>query len=363
MRWTTLAVLFCTASAQAGEVAIVQNSQSLKITVNDEVFAVYNLGRDYAKPFMYPVAAPGALEQLAQAGGGDVYVAQEQAPLRNGGSADFGATLVIDKVELPWLKLAGADNWIHQHDVIPLSGLITRKLEAQASKEYDHIHHKGIWLSIDEVNEIRFWAEKGIIKNADAVVLCAAGNPAKFCVTNHWLGSDGQPLLIETTQISVFANRLLAYDTTFAAAGQAVTFNDTKEGLFGIRLPNAMREAVAHAPVVGSNGEVGTKALWGKAMDWIDYTGPVDGRLCGVAIMDHPDNFRPSRYHVRDYGLFSISPFGEASYTNGAQPAQPHTIAAGGTLRLRYGLYVHAGDTASAHVADAFQQFVDATRP
>ncbi|MBL8850760.1 MAG: PmoA family protein [Planctomycetaceae bacterium] len=363
MRWITLATLLMTSLSHAGEVAIVRNEHTLKITIDDEVFSVYNLGHDYAKPFMYPVAAPGALEQLVAAGHGEVFVAQEQAPLKRGGTAEYGSILSIEKVELPWLKIAGQDDAIHQHDVIPVSGFITRKIESEASKEYDHIHHKGIWMSIDEVNDIRYWAEKGVIRNSEVAVDQAAGDRVTFNVTNHWLGAVGEPLLIEATRITVFADRLLSYDTTFTAVGESVTFDDTKEGLFGIRLPNAMREAVANAPVVGSNGEVGSKLLWGKSMDWIDYTGPVDGRLCGVTVMDHPDNFRPSRYHVRDYGLFSISPFGESSYTNGAQAAAPYTIEKDGTLRLRYGLYVHAGDTDSAHVADAFRQFVDATRP
>jgi hypothetical protein len=60
---------------------------------------------------------------------------------------------------------------------------------------------------------------------------------------------------------------------------------------------------------------------------------------------------------VREYGLYSISPFGESAYTNGEQSAQPYTIEADATLRLRYGLYVHAGDTASAGVEAVYQQF------
>lgn len=363
MRWITVVALLWTTAAQAADVAIVRNEQSLKITIDDEVFAVYNLGKGYAKPFMYPVATPGAIDHLATAGKGNVYVAQEHAPLKSSGAqetADFGAVLSIDKVELPWLKIADRDAWIHQHDVVPLSGFVTRVLEAEASKTYDHIHHKGIWMSIDEVNDIRYWAEKGTIRNDGVEINAESGDPARFTVTNHWLGNDGQPLLIETTRIDVFANRLLAYDTTFQAVGQSVTFNDTKEGLFGIRLPNEMRESASGAPVVGSTSDVGTKALWGRTMDWIDYTGPIGGRLFGVAIMDHPENFRPSRYHVRDYGLFSISPFGESSYTNGASVAKPHTLEPDGTVRLRYGLYVHEGDTAAAHVSDVFQQFVGA---
>ena len=357
MRWLALIALFCTTVAHAQDVAVVQNANSLKISIDDEVFAVYNLGKDYPKPFMYPVAAPGALEQLVATDGGDVYVAQENAQLKNGGTAIFGSVLTINKVELPWLKIAGVDAWINAQDVIPVSGFITRRLRAHASKDYDHVHHKGVWMSIDEVNDIRYWAERGIIQNAEVNMVQVLRDRAMFRVTNHWLGDDGQPLLAEETRVTVFPNRLLTYDTTFTAVGQPVTFHDTKEGLFGIRLPNDMRESVAGAPVVGSNGDIGSKALWGRAMSWIDYTGPVNGEQCGVAIMDHPENFRPSRYHVRNYGLFSINPFGQSAYTGGEQPAQPYTIEPDAELRLRYGLYVHAGDTASAKVEDVYQQF------
>ena len=269
MRWLTLIALLWTTAAQAQDVEIVKNAHSLKLSIGGEVFSVYNLGHDYAKPFMYPVAAPGALDQFVAAGGGEVYVAQEQAKLKSGGTAIFGSQLTINKVERPWLKIAGVDDWINEQDVIPVAGFITRRLKAHAGKDYDHVHHKGIWVSIDEVNDIRYWAERGVIRNDAVEVLEASGDVGRFRVTNHWLGNDGEPMLEEKTTITVSPNRLLSYNIAFKALGQPVTFHDTKEGLFGIRLPNDMRESVAGAPVVGCNGALGQ----GDALDRLHRTG------------------------------------------------------------------------------------------
>ncbi|WP_417380025.1 PmoA family protein [Gimesia sp.] len=224
----------------------------------------------------------------------------------------------------------------------------------------DHPHHKGIWVAVDEVNEVDFWAEKGKIKNSDVKVIKAAGNPAVMQVTNQWLGADGKPIVTETTVISIYANRLLTYDITFKAGDKPVVFEDTKEGLFGIRLPNGMREK-EEGSVENNTGIKGTKDNWGKPTEWIDYYGPLHGKLYGVTLMDSPQNFKKSRYHVRNYGLFTISPFGDHSYTNKKSPADPKHLKAGGTFNLKYGLYIHQGNTQQGKVADAYQQFLKVT--
>jgi len=241
------------------------------------------------------------------------------------------------------------------------SGTVLNRVLGDLS-DADHPHHKGLWLSIDEVNGERFWAEKAPIVNVSVKSENSGTAAAVVVVNNHWQNSKTQAVeLNETTRITIHANRLLTYDITLTAAEKDVTFEDTKEGLLGFRVAPSMKEKNG-GHVVSSDGQTGTKDCWGKPFAWIDYFGTVDGKTVGVTLMDHPNNFRPSRYHVRDYGLFSISPFGEKSYTNGANEAKPLTLKKGESVHLVYGVYFHDGDTTEAHVADAYTQFLSSTK-
>jgi len=236
--------------------------------------------------------------------------------------------------------------------------IITRPIDDPADK--DHPHHKGIWLSVDEVNEVKFWAEKGQILNRE--VQAEPGQPARLKLTNDWVGPESRVILKETTTVSFFPSRLIVYDITLTPAVEKVTFEDTKEGWLGIRVATTMREKVGGI-VVNAEGKKTTKECWGQPSKWVDYSGPVEGKTYGVTIMDHPSNFRPSRYHVRDYGLFSVSPFGEGAYQNDATKAKPVTLEMGQPpLRIRYALFIHGGDAVAGKSAEAYEQFLSATK-
>lgn len=388
--WIACVLTSLASISLAAEVSVTKGAATVVLRSGDEILGTYRFGADLPKPYLIAVSAPGAIELLLSelgepvtdelAPGNKVFVAVEEAALRTAadgpaaGTLPFGEIAAVTAARDGWLQLAGDEpRWIAARDVVPLKAMVTRivNLNPPGIKDrahplyYDHPHHKGVWNSIDEVNGIKFWAEEGKIANVSVDVEQSSGDAARLRVVNHWLGNDGQPLLQEETRITVTPRRLFTYDITFTALQQPVTFDDTKEGMFAIRLPNSMREQFAKGPVVNADGKSGTKECWGRPSAWVDYVGPIGRHDFGVTVMDHPDNPRKSRYHVRDYGLFSISPFGAGAYTKGTDaevPADPLTLQPGESVRFRYGLYIHRGDAAEGHVAEAYEAFVTSAR-
>ena len=233
-------------------------------------------------------------------------------------------------------------------------------------KGEDHPWHKGLFVAVDQINKERHWAELSKIENESVELVKSEGNPAVLKVTNKWTAmkegqfEPGSLIVTEVTTISIYENRLLVYEIEFKAGDTPLEFGDTKEGLFGFRMMHTMREKEG-GTVINSEGVKTAKACWGKPAAWVDYFGPVDGKVHGITLMDSPKNFRPSRYHVRDYGLFSINPFGVHSYTGGELPPDHAHVKPHESLKLTYGCYIHQGDTEEGDVPAAYQQFLKVT--
>lgn len=381
---TCLCLLGLSAStAIAAELSISKGETAAVIRAGDEILGTYRFGKDLPKPYLIAVSVPGAIDLLVSeidqepadefAPGNKVFVAVELAGLTTldgtpAESLGFGVIVSVDKAREGLLHIAGGSQWIAARDVVPVKAMVTRIVDLDPPKikdrahplYYDHPHHKGVWNTIDEVNGIKFWNEDGRVENVSVEVTKEVGDPVEMKVVNHWLDADGQPLVKEATTISVGSNRLWEYDITFSALDRPVEFGDTKEGMFAIRLTNSMREMVANGPVVNADGIEGTVPCWGRASAWIDYAGPVGEHTFGVTLMDHPGNPRASRYHVRNYGLFAINPFGQESYTKGTDEpleADHLKLQPGESAHYRYGLYVHRGDAAEGNVAEVYEGF------
>ena len=75
--------------------------------------------------------------------------------------------------------------------------------------------------------------------------------------------------------------------------------------------------------------------------------------------MDHPASFRhPTHWHIRDYGLFAANPFGPRHfYGKNASEKGAYRLHKGQSIRFKYRLYIHHGDTIKSSVESVYAGF------
>lgn len=241
-----------------------------------------------------------------------------------------------------------------------------KDVEGEAS---DHPHHRSIWFSHGEVNGVDFWSESskaGQIVHDKFLELKSGQQSGVIRSANKWVAPDGAVVCTDEQTFRVYnrpkTERLFDFEITLQAGDKPVVFGDTKEGTMGIRVAETMRlkGKVGQGHIVQSTG-VRDEETWGKRAEWCDYHGPVDGKVVGVAIFDHPSNPRhPTWWHVRDYGLFAANPFGVHDFEKKPAHTGDLTIPAGGKVTFRYRFYFHEGDEKAGRVA---ARYADYARP
>lgn len=248
------------------------------------------------------------------------------------------------------------------------SGKIVTRLfpmEKVPGESRDHLHHRGLWFSYDDVNGVKFWEnDPSYTKPRMGRIVVRGsswkdGNPAgTLTAVMEWRDPEGKVLLVEDRDMVFYPDpklRTIDFYATLTAA-QDVTLGDTKEGAFAIRLAESFTERKG-GRIVDADGRTGMVKVWGKRSNWVDYTGEVDGERLGVAILDHPRNpHYPTYWHARDYGLFALNPFGQHAFDPDAAPNQTK-LATGQKLVFRWRVVIHPGDAAAGGVAELYKQW------
>jgi hypothetical protein len=235
-------------------------------------------------------------------------------------------------------------------------------MEQAIGEDRDHPHQRSFWFTHGNVNEIDFWSEQGrhgTIKETSRKSLISGPVLARLRTTDDWVGPGGEQVCQDERVLTVYrtqGTRILDFEVTIHAAAGPVTFGDTKEGMFGIRVASSMDvNRKQGGRIVNASGLTDERA-WGQAAPWVDYTGPVQGKLVGIAILNHPRSFRyPTTWHVRTYGLFAANPFGWHDF--GMGKSGRFTVPAGQQIWFGYRVILHERDTESAHIAAASDAF------
>lgn len=265
----------------------------------------------------------------------------------------------------------------HQPVIGPIHGpdgqAMTRQYplgEKLASEKDDHPHHRSLWFNHGSVNGLDFWMEPKAgdagpqIKQRTIAVTDDAPTDGKMCITtqNDWL--NGGTKVCEDERNICFSEdadgRWIDFTVKVTASEDELVFGDTKEGSFGLRVPGEFDvDAKRGGQIRNSHGQLNGDA-WGRAAEWVDYHGTIDGKPAGIVVFDMPDSFRyPTRWHVRTYGLFAANPFGNSDFPAGDPPQGEVRLAKGEELELHYRVLFYSGERTAEQLHEIYREITN----
>ena len=259
---------------------------------------------------------------------------------------------------------------------------LTRNYPPPDGQAKDHPHQKSAWFchgdvipegigfksKIKNVEGVDFWSEApGHGKIVASIVSFTVGpvTRGKLSTQNEWRTAEGMKIMDEARDIRFYdlgKARLIVVEIDLHASVCPITFGDTKEGAFGIRINDVINAGkTGKGKIQNADGKIGEKDCWGQISNWCDYSGPIDGKEVGLAILADPKNPQPTCWHVRGYGLMAANPFGREKHAQFPALKGNNDLVRlknGEHLQLRYGMLLHAGDAVSGEVAAMYQRFV-----
>jgi hypothetical protein len=309
-------------AAEPAGVRIEPGKDEIQFHIGDERVGAYRIGPDIAKPYLWPLQAPGG---------------------------------------------------------VPITRAWPIEKGQPGEATTDHVHHRSLWFchgdvipegielkqKVKDVEGVDFWSEN---PGHGRIVCVEVGKPTieknrgTIVTRNEWRTADGAKVLDETRTLALAdcgAARLFVFAIDLHASTTAITFGDTKEGSFGVRVHDALREKNGgRGKIENADGKTGEWTVWGRPSDWCDYSGPIDGKTVGVAIFDDPANRPRACWHSRGYGLMAANPFGRGmSFPAMKGRTDLCKLAQGEHLKLRYGVLLHSGDAKEGQVAEHFARF------
>ena len=167
-------------------IAFAPAGPNLSITIGHEPFSVYRVDEG-AKPFLFPLIGP------------------TRAPVTR---------------SFPMKKVSGED--------------------------FDHPHQRSFWFTHGRVNGVDFWSEQerhGNIKETSRPTVLSGPVVGRLRTTDDWIDPDGRKVCSDERVLTIYrttGSRILDFDIELKATEGPVTFGDTKEGMFGLRVASSM---------------------------------------------------------------------------------------------------------------------------
>lgn len=234
----------------------------------------------------------------------------------------------------------------------PLSG---GTVTSMRNGEYPH--HSSLFFGCDRVNGGNYWQEgleRGQIMSIGARIIEAKGERVVIEDECIWKRPDAQAPITDRRKITISSPSKGLYQLDFDVEMEMlmdVTILKTNHSLFSARIDPDL-SVKQGGVMVNTEGATGEKGTFGVGSPWIDCYGERKTGKEGITIMQHPSNkWYPSPWFTRDYGFISPTPM----YWPADDKAT--VLKKGETIKLKYRVLVHSGDTREAGVASLFEQY------
>jgi hypothetical protein len=327
MNWkcltAVLAFVLCAGSARA-DLSVKEGKGILEFYSGDKLITKYHY-QGYQKPIFYPVNAPSGV------------------PLTRAWPLEKGAK--NETTDHPHQKSAW---WCHG-DIVAVGRALKNSKKGIAGTDY--------WSEGKASGKVV--ATKVEVKKKDK-------NHIVVVTTNAWMSADDEKILDETYVVHLYQLEgawLIVCESDLSAPTYSIIFDDTKEGSFGVRMNDQIASSKKNnskGKIENAEGKIGENNCWGHPSAWCDYSGPIDGKVAGLAILADPKNPHPSCWHVREYGLMAANPFGRHVSGFPAMKGRKDLVRLekGQHTQYRFGILLHDGDAGAGRVAAQFDRFV-----
>ena len=305
-------VLVClTVQRTVGEVTFIPGENSVKVIIDGSHITTYLYDSELSKPVLYPVYTPRGI--------------------------------AVNR-SFPFAELEGESR--------------------------DHPHHTGVFFTVDEVNGNKFWGNTGEspkIRHVEFTTISRGKTEGTLGSVLHWIGTDGATLLMEKRTMTFIPGSdrtSIDFTITLTAVNSTVTFRDTKEGMFAIRLAHWLKEKGGTGHYLSSRGGTSANDIWGRRAEWVRIEGNRGGSIAGVVIMNHPSSVNyPTYWHARDYGLFAANPLGQYVFQESTGMENPErfdlTLNPGESTLFMFRMIVYDGPKTADEIENQYFEYIN----
>lgn len=255
--------------------------------------------------------------------------------------------------------------------LMPITGPYGESLTRQypikdiAGQTTDHIHHRSCWSAWGDINGIDNWSEgseKGFQLVESLPIIHSGMVLAHIQANINWMDPKKEKIQIKEKRDIFFYNsrnaeRMVDFRIELTA-NEDITLGDTKEGGFiTVRVATPL-DVPKGGIITNGIGGVQEPECWGKRAPWCDYSGLIKGKMQGISLFDHPNNYNyPTYWHVRDYGLMAANPLGISEFI-GKSHNGSLKLKKDDKLIFNYRLLTHTGTALEANIQTKYTDYV-----